>query len=160
MDAVGRGAYDELLHGARSRSSLVSPRMLDPGAKVADLACGTGHAVVLMARRTPHATFTGYDISEEAIARARAEAEQLGLVNARFEVRDIARLTIEDPLDVSSSSTRFTTRPSLPPSLTHQRRASSRGPLRHEGAAGVERPRDNVSNPLAPIFTRSVRCTA
>ena len=43
-------------------------------------------------------TFTGYDLAPDAIARARSEAA--GLANARFEVRDAARLQVEEPLDV------------------------------------------------------------
>ncbi len=65
---------------------------LTRGARVADVACGTGHAVVLLAREFPRSTFTGYDIAEDAIARARAEAAAAGLTNANFEVRDVAEL--------------------------------------------------------------------
>ncbi len=42
---------------------------LTAGARVADVACGTGHALVLLARAFPASTF-GYDFEEDAIARA------------------------------------------------------------------------------------------
>jgi SAM-dependent methyltransferase len=71
---------------------------LAAGARVADVGCGTGHAIVLLAAAFPASTFTGYDLAPDAIARARSEAA--GLANARFEVRDAARLEVEEPLDV------------------------------------------------------------
>jgi SAM-dependent methyltransferase len=46
----------------------------------------------LLARRFPRSRFAGYEISEAAIAAARAEARALGNANARFEVKDAAAL--------------------------------------------------------------------
>ena len=68
------------------------PQRLRDGIEVADLGCGRGHAVNLMARAFPASTFTGYDFTAEAIDSARAEAAALDVPNAHFEVRDIAEL--------------------------------------------------------------------
>jgi len=68
------------------------PERLAAGIDVADVGCGSGHAVNLLAQAFPASRCAGYDISEEAIGAARREAEQLGLPNARFEVRDVADL--------------------------------------------------------------------
>jgi SAM-dependent methyltransferase len=65
---------------------------LKDGIDVADVGCGSGHAVNLMAAAFPRSRFTGFDLSQEGIATARAEAGRLGLENARFEERDAARL--------------------------------------------------------------------
>ncbi len=65
---------------------------LEAGIDVADVGCGAGHAINIMAERYPNSRFTGYDFSEEGIARGRAEAAALGLKNARFEVKDAAKL--------------------------------------------------------------------
>ncbi len=65
---------------------------LESGADAADIGCGQGHAVNLMARAFPNSRFAGYDFSEEGIAAARAEAERMGLENARFEARDVTAL--------------------------------------------------------------------
>ena len=65
---------------------------LKDGIDVADVGCGSGHAVNLMAAAFPRSRFTGFDFSAEGIAAARTEAEQQGLENARFEERDAARL--------------------------------------------------------------------
>jgi 2-polyprenyl-3-methyl-5-hydroxy-6-metoxy-1,4-benzoquinol methylase len=65
---------------------------LKSGIEVADVGCGQGHAINLMAKAFPNSRFTGYDFSEEGIAAAKAEASQWGLANARFEVKDAAQL--------------------------------------------------------------------
>ncbi|HEX9640604.1 MAG TPA: class I SAM-dependent methyltransferase [Candidatus Krumholzibacteria bacterium] len=65
---------------------------LGSGIDVADVGCGAGHAVNLMARAFPNSRFTGFDISEEGIGIARAEAKEWGLTNANFEVKDVSML--------------------------------------------------------------------
>jgi SAM-dependent methyltransferase len=76
------------------------PRRLEEGIEVADIGCGRGRAVNLMARAYPDSRFVGYDFSEEAIAAARAEAEEFGLANARFELLDVATLDVTDGYDL------------------------------------------------------------
>ncbi len=61
---------------------------LEEGIEVLDVGCGSGRAMNLLAQTFPNSRFTGYDFSDEAIGRAREEAESLGLTNIRFEVRD------------------------------------------------------------------------
>ncbi len=65
---------------------------LKAGIDVADVGCGSGHAINLMAQAFPNSRFVGYDFSDEGIAAGRAEAEALGLSNAEFEVKDAATL--------------------------------------------------------------------
>jgi 2-polyprenyl-3-methyl-5-hydroxy-6-metoxy-1,4-benzoquinol methylase len=60
------------------------------GMDVADIGCGEGHAVNLMARAFPHSRFTGLDFEQEAIDVARAEARAQGLDNVTFAVCDVA----------------------------------------------------------------------
>lgn len=57
---------------------------LEAGAKVADVGCGAGSAVMLMAETYPNSEFTGYDISQFALARARAKLDHSGISNAAF----------------------------------------------------------------------------
>ncbi len=73
---------------------------LENGIEVLDVGCGSGRALNCMARAYPNSCFTGYDISEEAIARARAEAEEHGTKNVHFEVRDVAALGEEASYDL------------------------------------------------------------
>ena len=65
---------------------------LEAGIDVADIGCGEGHAINLLARAYPRSTFVGYDFSTEAVEAARREAEAWGLGNTRFEVLDVATL--------------------------------------------------------------------
>lgn len=70
------------------------------GIDVADVGCGQGHAVNLMAKAFPHSRFTGYDFSTEALDAARAEADAWGLDNARFTWADIATLDVRGEYDL------------------------------------------------------------
>jgi 2-polyprenyl-3-methyl-5-hydroxy-6-metoxy-1,4-benzoquinol methylase len=65
---------------------------LRQGIDVADVGCGAGHAINVMAREFPNSRFTGYDFSDEGIGIARREAKEWGLKNATFEVKDAAML--------------------------------------------------------------------
>ncbi|WP_250444823.1 class I SAM-dependent methyltransferase [Actinotalea sp. C106] len=68
------------------------PEALRRGIEVADVGCGHGHAVNLMAQAFPRSRFTGFDFSTTAIDAARAESRTMGLTNASFEVVDVAEL--------------------------------------------------------------------
>lgn len=66
------------------------------GIDVADIGTGSGHAVNVMAQAFPNSRFVGYDFSDEAVKRAQAEAADMGLANAAFEVQDVAKLDQPD----------------------------------------------------------------
>ncbi|MDX2379141.1 MAG: class I SAM-dependent methyltransferase [Acidimicrobiia bacterium] len=57
---------------------------LETGVRVSDVGCGAGGAVLMMAERFPHSSFTGYDISRHALDRAEARASESGVGNAHF----------------------------------------------------------------------------
>lgn len=57
---------------------------LKAGAKVADVGCGTGIALIEMAKVFPRSQFHGYEVSEHAIARAGANREEAGTPNVAF----------------------------------------------------------------------------
>lgn len=57
---------------------------LEAGAKVADVGCGAGLAVCLLAAAFPKSEIHGYDISHNALELARADAESQGLGNAHL----------------------------------------------------------------------------
>ena len=98
MDRRSRPRYDELLFSAYlAKPEGLIPR-LEAGMRVADVGCGTGYCIALMARRFPKSTFVGHDISEEAIGEARAAAQ--GLTNASFVVQDVVRLETPTPYDL------------------------------------------------------------
>jgi 2-polyprenyl-3-methyl-5-hydroxy-6-metoxy-1,4-benzoquinol methylase len=73
---------------------------LDSGIDVADVACGAGHAINVMARAFPKSRFTGYDFSEEGIGIGRAEAKEWALSNVTFELKDAATLDASSKYDL------------------------------------------------------------
>jgi ubiquinone/menaquinone biosynthesis C-methylase UbiE len=73
---------------------------LGQGIDVADIGCGSGHAINLMAEAFPLSRFAGFDLSDTGLAAAMAEAESKGLKNVRFEKRDAARLGEMDRFDL------------------------------------------------------------
>ncbi len=100
MDARSRPRYRELLFTKYlALPEGLLPR-LEAGIRVADVGCGTGFCVNLMAQRFPRSTFVGYDFSEAAIARARQEAAAMGVANASFLMQDVARLPSEPTFDL------------------------------------------------------------
>lgn len=72
---------------------------LQVGIDVADIGCGQGHAINLMAQAFPQSRFVGYEFSEEAVNVGKADAKQLGLANAKFEVKDVATLETSAQFD-------------------------------------------------------------
>lgn len=73
---------------------------LRAGIEVADVGCGSGHAVNVLAQEYPASRFVGFDFSEEAIGRAHAEARSLDLSNAQFELCDVATLNKPEAFDL------------------------------------------------------------
>ncbi len=72
---------------------------LEAGLEVADVGCGRGHAVNVMADAFPNSTFVGLDISEEALEDARTEAAERGLTNASFAYCDAPRMDDRERYD-------------------------------------------------------------
>jgi SAM-dependent methyltransferase len=100
MDRLGRGTFDDLLV---SEIVPIVPGLHDDlarGIRVADVGCGSGHAINLLAAAYPASRFVGYDLAGDAIERARDEARTLDLTNARFEVLDAVDLAPAEPYDV------------------------------------------------------------
>lgn len=73
---------------------------LEAGIDVADIGCGHGHAMNVMAKAFPASRFTGYDFLEESITHARDEAKAFGNSNAAFVVQDVAVLDKTDAYDL------------------------------------------------------------
>ncbi|HEX9819580.1 MAG TPA: class I SAM-dependent methyltransferase [Methylomirabilota bacterium] len=103
MDASWRLLYDGLLIKGFLPAAQGLPERLAAGIRVADLGCGTGHAINVMAKEYPSSDFVGCDIAADAIERARAEAHAMALPNARFEIRDVTRLPDERTFDLITS---------------------------------------------------------
>lgn len=63
---------------------------LEAGIEVLDLGCGSGRIINKLAALYPNSRFTGMDLSAEAIARAKSDAEENGLKNAEFIIKDLS----------------------------------------------------------------------
>jgi 2-polyprenyl-3-methyl-5-hydroxy-6-metoxy-1,4-benzoquinol methylase len=62
---------------------------LEAGIDVLDAGCGRGAALIAMAARYPASRFLGYDLGADAIDFANRLVLDMGLVNIRFEQRDL-----------------------------------------------------------------------
>ena len=153
MDASWRRIYDGLLIKAFLPLVKGVPERLQTGIRVADVGCGTGHAVNVMAREYPRSTFVGFDLGNEGITRARAEAETMGLSNARFERLDATKLPPEPTFDLITS---FDAIHDQRDPATALRRIA--GALAADGLYVMMEPRassdlgDNLGHPFAPYL--------
>jgi len=74
----------------------------DPGAKVADVACGVGWAAISLARAYPNITVDGFDLDESSIEIASRNAKEAGVSDrVRFEARDGASPGSEGTYDLA-----------------------------------------------------------
>ncbi|HEY7269027.1 MAG TPA: class I SAM-dependent methyltransferase [Dehalococcoidia bacterium] len=103
MAEMSAQIYDATLTGVTLALVPGLVEHLRSGIDVADVGCGRGHAVNLMAKEFPNSRFKGYDFSEESIDAARREADQMGLKNAQFEVRDVATLDGSKKFDLMTA---------------------------------------------------------
>jgi SAM-dependent methyltransferase len=67
---------------------------LEGGARVADVGCGSGTAVLTMASAFPASEFVGYDLDPRAVEAATAKAAETGLANVSFEVLGAAEIPL------------------------------------------------------------------
>jgi SAM-dependent methyltransferase len=131
---------------------------LRQGIDVADVGCGSGHAVNLMAAAFSRSRITGFDFSDAGIAAGRLEADRMGLANARFEKRDAARLGETGQFDFITTfdAVHDQARPDL-------MLAGIAEALRPDGVylcvdtAASSRLADNLDHPLGP-FLYTVSC--
>lgn len=73
---------------------------LETGIEVLDVGCGSGLALMRMAEAFPSSRFTGFDLCQEAIDRARGDSAARGLTNVCFEQRDVTQLGLTDRFDL------------------------------------------------------------
>lgn len=153
MDDVWRRIFDQTLVSGFIGGVAGLAVELRRGIRVLDVGCGTGHAMNVLAREFPGSRFVGYDIAEDAIERARAEASEMGLSNTAFEVLDVAQLPSEPKYELITAF-----------DAIHDQKAPDavlRGVCNALAPGGrflmvdfkfSSRVEDNIANPFAPMY--------
>ena len=79
----------------------VDARLRQPGARVADVACGAGWSSIAIAAAYPAATVEGIDLDAAAIERARGHAAESGVADrVSFRVGDAGDAALEGRFDL------------------------------------------------------------
>ena len=68
-------------------------------ARVVDVGCGSGVALLTLAAEFPQAEFEGYDLSQHAITRAQTKVAESGLTNITFRAAGAAHLPASPTYD-------------------------------------------------------------
>ena len=75
----------------------------EPGARVADVACGVGWAAIALAQAYPNITVDGFDLDELSIEIASRNATQAGVADrVTFETKDGADSTLRSSYDLAT----------------------------------------------------------
>lgn len=77
--------------------------MSEPGARVADVACGVGWAAISLARAYPNVTVDGFDLDENSIEIAIRNATEAGVADrVTFDARDGADPALRGEYDLAT----------------------------------------------------------
>lgn len=153
MDDVWRRIFDQMLiPGFIDAVDGLTDRLRE-GIRVLDIGCGTGHAMNVLAREFPNSTFSGYDIAEDAIARAQAEAREMRLSNSSFDVVDVTDLPGGLNFDLVTAFDAVHDQKAPDAVLRSAKRAlAPDGKFLMIEFKFSSRLEDNIANPFAPMF--------
>ncbi|MCZ6790978.1 MAG: class I SAM-dependent methyltransferase [Candidatus Dadabacteria bacterium] len=126
---------------------------LEEGINVLDVGCGSGFALVHMAREFPNSRFTGYDISEEAIDRGTAHAAQYDLTNVTLIAKDVAEFDDVQKYDLITTFDAIHDQADPDRVLSNINRAlKDDGVYLMQDIAGSSHVHNNMDHPLAPLL--------
>jgi SAM-dependent methyltransferase len=126
---------------------------LRAGIDVADIGCGSGRAINVLAREFPNSRFTGYDFSPAGIAEGRREAAEWDLPNATFEEADAAKLDLTNRFDLITAFDAIHDQAQPRRVLANIARAlKPAGTFLMADIAGSSNLEDNLGNPMATMF--------
>jgi 2-polyprenyl-3-methyl-5-hydroxy-6-metoxy-1,4-benzoquinol methylase len=132
---------------------------LGSGIDVLDVGCGSGFALLELARVYPNSRFTGYDLLPEAVERGRARANEYGLTNITFESRDVSKFEDSGRFDLITTFDAVHDQADPGRVLSNIHRAlKDDGFYFMQDIKGSSHVEKNMDNPLAP-FLYTISCT-
>jgi 2-polyprenyl-3-methyl-5-hydroxy-6-metoxy-1,4-benzoquinol methylase len=132
---------------------------LGAGIEVLDVGCGSGYALIHLAKLFPNSRFTGYDLLPEAIERGRALAAENDLTNISFEPMDVSRLEDRERFDLITTFDAVHDQADPYRVLSNIYAAlKSDGVYFMQDIKGSSQVEKNMDNPLAP-YLYTVSCT-
>jgi len=131
-------------------------RKLNTGARVLDLGCGQGRALIELAGRFPKSEFVGYDLCEETIRVAQANSASLN--NVRFAQTDAAGM--DEPMSFDVIFTFDSVHDQADPASMLKNifnALKADGIYLMQDIAGSSKVENNMEHPLAP-FLYTISC--
>jgi len=126
---------------------------LEEGINVLDVGCGSGFALVHMAKEFPNSRFTGYDISKEAIERGNAHSAQHGLTNVTLIAKDVAKIDDLKQYDLITTFDAIHDQADPDRVLSNINRAlKDDGVYLMQDIAGSSHVHNNMDHPLGPLL--------
>jgi 2-polyprenyl-3-methyl-5-hydroxy-6-metoxy-1,4-benzoquinol methylase len=133
-------------------------KMLTDGCDVADIGCGCGRAVNMMAEHFPKSRFVGLDLCQETVAAAMREAQQRGLKNASFVQQDLSKWSDKERFGVITAFDAIHDQGQPATVLKNIHNALlSGGVFLMQDIAGSSHVHHNIGRPLSP-FVYTISC--
>jgi 2-polyprenyl-3-methyl-5-hydroxy-6-metoxy-1,4-benzoquinol methylase len=131
---------------------------LEQGIEVLDAGCGSGFALIEMAKAFPKSRFTGYDMSREAIQSGKKKAREYGLKNVKLEAKDVVKLDEKQKYDLITTFDAVHDQAEPDKMLTNIFSAlKDNGVYFMQDIAGSSHVHQNMEHPLAP-FLYTISC--
>jgi ubiquinone/menaquinone biosynthesis C-methylase UbiE len=131
---------------------------LRSGATVLDVGCGSGMALIEMARNFPASRFVGYDMCEDAVNAGTAEIRRKGLTNVVLVRKDVADMEFSERFDMVTAFDAIHDQARPDVVLKNIARAlKPDGVFLMQDIRGSSHVHRNMENPLAP-FIYTISC--
>ncbi|QDV53212.1 class I SAM-dependent methyltransferase [Gimesia fumaroli] len=126
---------------------------LKAGIDALDIGCGSGLALIEMAAMYPKSRFTGFDISEESIGRAKKFAVKRGVSNVTFQVQDVSQMNAANTFDLITAFDVIHDQ-AKPDQVLREVNAALKpgGTFLMQDIAASSNVEENIDNPLGPMF--------
>jgi 2-polyprenyl-3-methyl-5-hydroxy-6-metoxy-1,4-benzoquinol methylase len=132
--------------------------LLEQGVAVADVGCGSGRAITMLAESYPRSHFTGFDLCEDVVANAQRQADQRGLKNVAFVQRDLTEFDAREEYEIITAFDAIHDQGQPATVLANVHRALKPGGIfLMQDIAGSSHVHHNIGRPLSP-FIYTISC--